>query len=101
MDQHQYIYHLVEEFRGDETYIPFYDVPRRQESRVWIHEDDPTPTMKVLVATEYSASRSVPFAAEEPLYQLNEVACAIVLQYLETDIRQNGVNHKAVVLPAC
>lgn len=29
---------------GDETYIPFYDCPTRQESRVWIHEDDPTPT---------------------------------------------------------
>jgi len=29
---------------GDETYIPFYDTPTRQESRVWIHEDDPTPT---------------------------------------------------------
>lgn len=30
---------------GDETYIPFFDVPTRQESRVWIHEDDETPTM--------------------------------------------------------
>lgn len=29
---------------GDETYIPFYDAPTRQESRVWIYEDDPTPT---------------------------------------------------------
>lgn len=28
---------------GDETYISFYDVPTRQESRVWIHEDAPTP----------------------------------------------------------
>ncbi|PRD27510.1 UNVERIFIED_CONTAM: hypothetical protein NCL1_35157 [Trichonephila clavipes] len=30
---------------GDETYMPFYDVPTRQESKVWIFEDDPTPTM--------------------------------------------------------
>lgn len=30
---------------GDETYIPFFDVPTRQESRVWIHEDEETPTM--------------------------------------------------------
>lgn len=29
---------------GDETYIPFYDTLTRQESRVWVHEDDPTPT---------------------------------------------------------
>lgn len=29
---------------GDETYIPFYDVPTRQESKVWVFEDDPTPT---------------------------------------------------------
>ena len=28
---------------GDETYIPFYDIQTRQESCVWIHEDDPTP----------------------------------------------------------
>lgn len=30
---------------GDETYIPFFDVPTRQESKVWVFEDDPTPTM--------------------------------------------------------
>jgi hypothetical protein len=30
---------------GDETHIPFFDVPTRQESRVWIHEDDPIPTI--------------------------------------------------------
>ncbi|GFX22554.1 uncharacterized protein TNCV_2784891 [Trichonephila clavipes] len=30
---------------SDETYIPFFDVPTRQESKVWVFEDDPTPTM--------------------------------------------------------
>ncbi|GFW63727.1 uncharacterized protein TNCV_4940191 [Trichonephila clavipes] len=30
---------------GDEAYIPFCDVPTLQESKVWIFEDDPTPTM--------------------------------------------------------
>ncbi|GFX93786.1 hypothetical protein TNCV_1589621 [Trichonephila clavipes] len=29
----------------DETYMPFFDVPKRQESKVWVFEDDPTPTM--------------------------------------------------------
>ncbi|MFX6318898.1 hypothetical protein ABTF97_18765, partial [Acinetobacter baumannii] len=29
----------------DETYILFFDVPTRQESKVWVFEDDPTPTM--------------------------------------------------------
>jgi len=24
--------------------MPFYDYPNRQESHVWIHEDEPTPT---------------------------------------------------------
>nr|XP_015914885.2 histone-lysine N-methyltransferase SETMAR-like [Parasteatoda tepidariorum] len=27
---------------GDETYIPFFDVSTRQESKVWVFEDDPT-----------------------------------------------------------
>ncbi|PRD24389.1 UNVERIFIED_CONTAM: hypothetical protein NCL1_43918 [Trichonephila clavipes] len=30
---------------GDETCIPFSDVSTRQEGKVWIFEDDPTPTM--------------------------------------------------------
>lgn len=30
---------------GDEAYIPFYDVPTRSESRVWVHEVESTPTM--------------------------------------------------------
>ncbi|GFT82228.1 uncharacterized protein TNCV_2272891 [Trichonephila clavipes] len=30
---------------GDEMYIPFFDVPTCQESKVWVFEDDPTPTM--------------------------------------------------------
>ncbi|GFW12329.1 uncharacterized protein TNCV_815841 [Trichonephila clavipes] len=30
---------------GDETYIPFFDIPTRQESKVWVFEDEPTPTM--------------------------------------------------------
>ncbi|GFV91309.1 uncharacterized protein TNCV_898261 [Trichonephila clavipes] len=29
----------------DETYMPFYDVPTRQKSKVWFFEDDPVPTM--------------------------------------------------------
>ncbi|GFY12467.1 uncharacterized protein TNCV_1798891 [Trichonephila clavipes] len=29
----------------DETYMPFYDIPTRQESKVWVFEDDPMPTM--------------------------------------------------------
>ncbi|GFW60905.1 uncharacterized protein TNCV_4871161 [Trichonephila clavipes] len=29
----------------DETYMPFYAVPTRQESKVWVFEDDPMPTM--------------------------------------------------------
>ncbi|GFX98249.1 uncharacterized protein TNCV_4908921 [Trichonephila clavipes] len=29
---------------SDETYIPFFDIPARQETKVWF-EDDPTPTM--------------------------------------------------------
>ncbi|GFV15507.1 uncharacterized protein TNCV_4835331 [Trichonephila clavipes] len=29
---------------GDETYIPFFDVPTHRESKVWIFEDDPTST---------------------------------------------------------
>ncbi|PRD30667.1 UNVERIFIED_CONTAM: hypothetical protein NCL1_25724 [Trichonephila clavipes] len=29
----------------DETYMPFYDVPTRQESKVWVFEDDPMPTI--------------------------------------------------------
>ena len=29
----------------DETYIPIFDVPTRQESKIWIFEDDTTPTM--------------------------------------------------------
>ncbi|GFY10191.1 hypothetical protein TNCV_2628701 [Trichonephila clavipes] len=28
-----------------ETYIPFFDVPIRQGSKVWVFEDDHTPTM--------------------------------------------------------
>ncbi|PRD33737.1 UNVERIFIED_CONTAM: hypothetical protein NCL1_16747 [Trichonephila clavipes] len=31
---------------GDETYKPFFDIPTRQESKLWVFEDDPTPTMK-------------------------------------------------------
>ncbi|GFX53249.1 uncharacterized protein TNCV_362431 [Trichonephila clavipes] len=30
---------------GDETYIPFFDDPTRHERKVWIFEEDPTPTM--------------------------------------------------------
>ena len=30
---------------GDETYMTFFDVPTRQESKVWIFEDDTMPTM--------------------------------------------------------
>ncbi|PRD25489.1 UNVERIFIED_CONTAM: hypothetical protein NCL1_40775 [Trichonephila clavipes] len=30
---------------GDETYKPLFDVPTRQESKLWVFEDDPTPTM--------------------------------------------------------
>ncbi|GFW76682.1 uncharacterized protein TNCV_4943991 [Trichonephila clavipes] len=30
---------------GDETHIPFFDVPTRQESKVCVFEDDSTPTM--------------------------------------------------------
>ncbi|XP_035204865.1 uncharacterized protein LOC118179815 [Stegodyphus dumicola] len=30
---------------GDETYILFFDAPTYQESKVWVYEDDPTPTM--------------------------------------------------------
>ncbi|GFU76314.1 histone-lysine N-methyltransferase SETMAR [Trichonephila clavipes] len=29
----------------DETYMPFYDVPIRQESKIWVFKDDPMPTM--------------------------------------------------------
>ena len=39
---HRIIFKIV---TGDETYIPFFDVPTRQESKVWIFEDDTTPTM--------------------------------------------------------
>ncbi|PRD20711.1 UNVERIFIED_CONTAM: hypothetical protein NCL1_53824 [Trichonephila clavipes] len=28
----------------DETSRPFFDVPTRQESKLWVFEDDPTPT---------------------------------------------------------
>ncbi|GFX26182.1 uncharacterized protein TNCV_3707211 [Trichonephila clavipes] len=28
----------------DETYMPFYDDPTRQESKVWVFEEDPMPT---------------------------------------------------------
>ncbi|GFU34158.1 uncharacterized protein TNCV_3199501 [Trichonephila clavipes] len=30
---------------GDETYKPFFYIPTRQESKLWVFEDDPTPTM--------------------------------------------------------
>ncbi|GFX84413.1 histone-lysine N-methyltransferase SETMAR [Trichonephila clavipes] len=30
---------------NDETNMPFCDVPTRQESKVWVFEDDPMPTM--------------------------------------------------------
>ncbi|PRD35752.1 UNVERIFIED_CONTAM: hypothetical protein NCL1_10566 [Trichonephila clavipes] len=30
---------------GDETYMPFFDVPTRQESKIWVFENDITPTM--------------------------------------------------------
>ncbi|GFW47661.1 uncharacterized protein TNCV_2828531 [Trichonephila clavipes] len=30
---------------GDESYMPFFDVPTYQENKVWVFEDDPTPTM--------------------------------------------------------
>ncbi|GFY02583.1 hypothetical protein TNCV_3504631 [Trichonephila clavipes] len=30
---------------GSETYITFFDVTTRQESKVWVFVDDPTPTM--------------------------------------------------------
>lgn len=39
---HRIIFKIV---IGDEAYIPFYDVPTRQENRVWFHEDGPTPTV--------------------------------------------------------
>ncbi|GFT50731.1 hypothetical protein TNCV_3963531 [Trichonephila clavipes] len=29
----------------DETYMPFYHVPTRQESKAWVFEDDPMPTI--------------------------------------------------------
>ncbi|PRD19899.1 UNVERIFIED_CONTAM: hypothetical protein NCL1_56112 [Trichonephila clavipes] len=29
----------------DETLIPFFDVPTHQKSKVWVFEDDATPTM--------------------------------------------------------
>ncbi|GFW41965.1 uncharacterized protein TNCV_6741 [Trichonephila clavipes] len=29
----------------DETYILFFDLPSRQEIKLWVFEDDPTPTM--------------------------------------------------------
>ncbi|GFV82408.1 uncharacterized protein TNCV_3982011 [Trichonephila clavipes] len=28
----------------DETYMPFFDVQTHQESKVWVFDDDPTPT---------------------------------------------------------
>ncbi|GFV04809.1 retrovirus-related Pol polyprotein from transposon 297 [Trichonephila clavipes] len=30
---------------GEETYISFFDIPKRQESKVWVFKDDTTPTM--------------------------------------------------------
>ncbi|GFV14464.1 uncharacterized protein TNCV_165911 [Trichonephila clavipes] len=30
---------------NDETYVPFYDVTTRKESKVWVFEDDSMPTM--------------------------------------------------------
>lgn len=39
---HQIISKII---TGDETYIHFFDCPTRQESRVWIHKDEPTPTV--------------------------------------------------------
>ena len=39
-------HHIISKIvTGDETYIPFFDVPTRQESKVWVFEDDPTPTI--------------------------------------------------------
>ncbi|PRD30964.1 UNVERIFIED_CONTAM: hypothetical protein NCL1_24807 [Trichonephila clavipes] len=39
-------HHIISKIvTSDETYIPFFDVPTRQESKVWVFEDDPTPTM--------------------------------------------------------
>lgn len=29
---------------GDETYIPFFDIPTCHDSGVWIHDDSATPT---------------------------------------------------------
>ncbi|XP_015924023.3 histone-lysine N-methyltransferase SETMAR-like [Parasteatoda tepidariorum] len=44
---------------GDETYIPFFDVPTRQESKVWVFEDDTMPTMvkrqRALKKAKYAA----------------------------------------------
>ncbi|GFX75596.1 uncharacterized protein TNCV_4715021 [Trichonephila clavipes] len=38
-------HHIISKIiTGDETCIPFFDVPTRQESKVWVFEDDPTPT---------------------------------------------------------
>ncbi|PRD34364.1 UNVERIFIED_CONTAM: hypothetical protein NCL1_14889 [Trichonephila clavipes] len=34
-----------EHVRINEMNIPFIDVPTRQESKIWVFEDDPTPTM--------------------------------------------------------
>ncbi|XP_015920439.1 histone-lysine N-methyltransferase SETMAR-like [Parasteatoda tepidariorum] len=42
-DGHRVISRIV---TGEETYIPFFDIPTRQESKVWVFEDDPTRTMR-------------------------------------------------------
>ncbi|GBP79862.1 hypothetical protein EVAR_60041_1 [Eumeta japonica] len=39
---HRIIYKIV---ACDETYIPFYDLAARQENRVWLHRDHPTPNI--------------------------------------------------------
>ncbi|PRD19614.1 UNVERIFIED_CONTAM: hypothetical protein NCL1_56859 [Trichonephila clavipes] len=39
---HRFVSKIV---MDDETYMPFYDVSTRQESKVWVFEDDPMPTM--------------------------------------------------------
>ncbi|GFW48133.1 uncharacterized protein TNCV_3076731 [Trichonephila clavipes] len=37
-------HHLISK-TDDETNIPFFDIPTRQESKIWVFKIDPTPTM--------------------------------------------------------
>ncbi|PRD18078.1 UNVERIFIED_CONTAM: hypothetical protein NCL1_62037 [Trichonephila clavipes] len=42
----RYDHHIISKIvKGVETYIPFFDVPTRQESKIWVFEDDPMPVM--------------------------------------------------------